>query len=319
MIKGDTNMLNKIASKYIVKKQALQKVASAYLEKLAYDKYDDYDHFYGAIANAETGGEKDRWIRTKGEPGVSSSAWGEVQLTKYKADDYFDRFKDDMAPYKEFYDTVLNPMYVNFLEYGREPNKPGYDPRWEYGAYGIRLTDEQKEMYRNMTKAMMRVDEREARRIFKEQGINPTADQLFQKRIELWRGKPLSSDKRYKTDFYSYWDNPPKTQTPTVNTQPIVKTPVTTTVPKATVPAPKPSSAVVQQPVNQTPVNAQPAGDIHNVVYGDTVNQLLIDRGYKDKKALKKAQQWVVEQNKLKNINNIKAGKPIILPPPYKK
>lgn len=33
-------MLNKIASKYIVKKQALQKVASAYLEKRAYDESD---------------------------------------------------------------------------------------------------------------------------------------------------------------------------------------------------------------------------------------------------------------------------------------
>lgn len=313
-------MLNKIASKYIVKKQALQKVASAYLEKLAYDKYDDYDHFYGAIANAETGSEKDRWIRTRGVPGESSSAWGEVQLTKYKADDYFDRFKEDMAPYKEFYDTVLNPMYVNFLEYGREPNKPGYDPRWEYGAYGIRLTDEQKDMYRNMTKAMMRVDEREARRIFKEQGINPTADQLFQKRIELWRGKPLSSDKRYKTAFYSYWDNPPKTQAPIVNTQPTVKAPVnTTTAPKATVGTHTPAPARVQQPTNQAPVNAQPAGDLHKIVRGDTVNQLLIDRGYKTRKALEGAQQWVVEKNKLPNINSIQAGKSIILPPPYRK
>lgn len=298
-------MLNKIASKYLMKQQALQKVASAYLEKLAYDKYDDYDHFYGAIANAETGSEKDRWIRTRGVPGESSSAWGEVQLTKYKADDYFDRFKEDMAPYKEFYDTVLNPMYVNFLEYGREPNKPGYDPRWEYGAYGIRLTDEQKEMYRNMTKAMMRIDEREARRIFKEQGINPTADQLFQKRIELWRGKPLSSDKRYKTDFYSYWNNPPKTQTPTVNTQPAISTPKPV-VQNANTPNPnvRPSNAVN---------NAPGTFEDYTVVKNDTLSDLAHKRGFRKADAARWVDE-VVKLNNLPNANTIGVGKKLRLP-----
>lgn len=147
--------------------------------------------FYNAIIEAETGSEKDRWIRTRGVPGSSSSAWGPAQLTKTKLADYMKRYPKRMGAHKKFYESTLLPMYNNFLKYGREPKKAGYDKRWDYGGYGIRLTPQQQAQYANMVMDMMAID----RSIVDDK--YPKASEAFRrnKSIQMWRG--TANDPRY--------------------------------------------------------------------------------------------------------------------------
>jgi hypothetical protein len=62
---------------------------------------------YEAIAEAETGGEPNAWIRTRYAPAQGSTAYGPVQLTKSLAKGYLDfkhhLFTDEEKEYlKEF-------------------------------------------------------------------------------------------------------------------------------------------------------------------------------------------------------------------------
>jgi hypothetical protein len=173
----------------------LQKLASKYLEKIAQD-------FYNSITSAETGSFKDPWIRTAYAPPGGSSAYGPAQVTRTKVLDYFDRFPKRMKAHKKFYYNVLKPMHDNFLHYGKSPNKPGYDPKWEYGGSGNPLTPLQKQQYEQMVRTMMDIDEQEAYRLLP----NGTPKQILNKRIALWRGKPQADDKRYYNEFHSVYN-----------------------------------------------------------------------------------------------------------------
>lgn len=159
--------------------------------------------FYNAIRFAETGSEKNPWIRTRVAPKGGSSAFGPVQITRGKASDYFDRFPSIMSGSAEFYNTTMAPMYANFLKYGREPNKPGYEKRWDYGGYGQHLTPAQQESYRQMGLAMMEADAQEARRLLPK----GSDEELLLKRIELWRGVPYNEDPKYYNKVLSYYRN----------------------------------------------------------------------------------------------------------------
>lgn len=159
--------------------------------------------FYDAIQAAETGSMWNPWIRTRHAPKGGSSAYGPVQITGLKAADYIQRFPEHMRGIVQFYNQTMAPMYANFLKYGREPNKPGYDRRWDYGGYGQRLTPEQQAQYRQMGLSMMAADEQEARRLL-PQG---TPAQLLLKRIQLWRGVPYSKDPRYYNTVLNHYRN----------------------------------------------------------------------------------------------------------------
>lgn len=88
-----------------------------------------------AISEAETGGEKNKFIRTKVRPAKGSTAFGPVQLTGNTAKDYYNRGL--LSPEsRTFYEQKMAPMYSNFAKFGAEPNKPGYDPKYEYGGTG---------------------------------------------------------------------------------------------------------------------------------------------------------------------------------------
>lgn len=156
--------------------------------------------FYDAIMLAETGSEKDPWIRTKYAPPGGSTAFGPVQITRRKARDYFTRFPEVMKGSTAFYKDILGPMHDKFAYYGREPKRPGYDRRWEYGGYGQRLTPEQKAAYKRLSLDMMRADIAEARRLLPK----GTPEQLREMRIQLWRGKTRKQDPRYFNVVNSY-------------------------------------------------------------------------------------------------------------------
>lgn len=136
---------------------------------------------YNSFANAETGGVSNPWIRTYGDPESSSTAFGPVQITMTKAVDYANRglISPDS---KSFVNTVLLPMYRNFVKYGREPNKAGYDKDYDYGGTGKFDVNKYREAYERLANEMLWAD-------YKSAGydINNT--------IKRWRGK--DDDNRY--------------------------------------------------------------------------------------------------------------------------
>ena len=165
--------------------------------------------FYDAISYAETGGQSDPWIRTKVRTEVGSTAWGPVQLTRTKADDYFERYKKQLGPGRKFYSNVMLPMYNKFSYYGNEPYKPGFDKRWDYGGYGVRLTPEQQQEYRNMGQMMMmRLDADEVRKNYP----NGKPEDILRRRIQKWRGVSEKADPVYYGKVLQYYNNALKQQ-----------------------------------------------------------------------------------------------------------
>lgn len=171
-----------------------------YLIKIAAAR-PDY-RFYNSIVEAETGSIPNQWTRTRHAPAGGSTAYGPAQVTRTKILDYFKRFPKRMMRHAPLYNSVLKDMYNNFVTYGREPNKKGYDKRWDYGGTGYDLTQSQKDAYRDMILTMQQIDADEARRLLP----NGTPKQLLQKRIELWRGKKAGSDPRYFKAFHKQYN-----------------------------------------------------------------------------------------------------------------
>lgn len=159
--------------------------------------------FYNALAYAETGSESDPWIRTKVAPEGGSTAFGPVQITRTKVKDYIERFPKTMAGSTDFYNTTMAPMYQKFVTYGREPNKEGYDRRWDYGGYGIHFTPEQKLDYRDMALRMITEDRRTAYKELPKGSIEDT----LKKRIQLWRGVPYEQDPGYYDKVIKHYND----------------------------------------------------------------------------------------------------------------
>lgn len=157
---------------------------------------------YDAIAHAETGSFKDKWIRTTHAPKGGSTAWGPVQLTGSTIADFMRRYPRELAKHRTFYTRLLAPMYANFAKYGREPNKPGYDKRWEYGGYGVRLSNDQQRQYRELAMDIMQLMAGEVEQ------ENPKASKTVRnhKFIQRWRGKPYSEDPAYYNKVNSFYN-----------------------------------------------------------------------------------------------------------------
>ena len=173
--------------------QTLRKIAAA---------QPDY-RFYNSIVESETGSVPNQWTRTKHAPAGGSTAYGPAQLTRTKLLDYFKRFPKRMMKHAPLYNDVMKNMYNNFVEYGKEPNKPGYDKRWDYGGQGVDLTQQQKDAYKDTVLTMQQIDADEAKRLLPK----GTPRQLLQKRIELWRGKKAKADPRYFRTFYKQYNS----------------------------------------------------------------------------------------------------------------
>jgi hypothetical protein len=148
------------------------------------------DYLYEAIANAETGGIKDPFIRTKYAPEQGSTAYGPVQLTRGLAKGYLDTQSDMFDEDEKQYLQRFVQQGDLFARYGKEPSKAGYDPRYDYGGTGILNTDEDKEMYKQVTEKMLRE-------------IYDRHDGDIEKTWQEWRFGPKGGqDKRYKQAFY---------------------------------------------------------------------------------------------------------------------
>ncbi len=84
-------------------------------------------------------------------------------------------------------------MLFNF--HGAEPEKQrGYSPIWDYGGTGFTWSDEEKQQYEDMNKAMMS----------HMMTYQPTKDQF----IGGWRGKRRSEDDSYYERFDNFLNQP---------------------------------------------------------------------------------------------------------------
>ena len=160
------------------------------------------DYLYRALANAETGGEGKKFIRTKDSKDGGSSAYGPVQITKnlVSLEKNAGLFKGtDVENYVNRYLEQAR----KFLKYGKEPNLKGYDPRYDYGGEGDLTSDKDKEDYRKMADIL--IDKHWEQAV--EQSKKPNGIDAVDYFVREWKygmpkmGNYSLSDKRTKSYF----------------------------------------------------------------------------------------------------------------------
>ena len=145
------------------------------------------DKLYDALSSAEFRGTTPDFIRTKEKatPG-GSTAYGPVQITRTllsdkkgklnltaKEDDYVDRFLEQGK---------------KFAEFGNEPNKSGYDTKYDYGGVGDLTSQKDQKLYKSVAKKLIKL-------LWDEKG------QDMEKFIGRWRGVPRKQDVGYYKAF----------------------------------------------------------------------------------------------------------------------
>ena len=112
------------------------------------------NNLYEALSYAETGGERNPWIRTNYQPPEGSSAFGPVQITKGLLENAIKNklLSDDAI---KFSNDVLLPMQSNMLKYGGGDMKPGYE-MYDYGGTGGFKPEEYSKEYKNLSKELIK-------------------------------------------------------------------------------------------------------------------------------------------------------------------
>lgn len=139
---------------------------------------------YHAISHAETGGEKNPFIRTKVKdaPG-GSTAFGPTQITGKLAEGahkagYLKKSKD-------FYEKEMKPRYEKMKYHGNNKGKvKDYNPRYDYGGDAEFDSKKHSENYRVFSEEIM-------------SGVGKEAKDDENKFIEKWRGKSEKDDPGY--------------------------------------------------------------------------------------------------------------------------
>ena len=163
---------------------------------IPFDFWDGHnvDDIYDAFAFAETGSFDNPWIRTaaKKTPG-GSTAYGPVQLTGGLLDDYYN---NERAIWNDNSDIaeILKGQSTLFNWFGNEPNRAGYEKRFDYGQTGWGLTDIQKGQYKDLTQDMM----------LDMWNKNKNKNNPINSFIEAWRGVPEDEDQDYYKRFNTH-------------------------------------------------------------------------------------------------------------------
>ncbi|EJU5353433.1 hypothetical protein N4X81_005035, partial [Salmonella enterica] len=116
------------------------------------DQDDDVaTHLYRALSSAETGGIKNRFIRTKAEEAGLSTAYGPAQLTVSTAKDFYKRNPDLLNEQQKAY-------LQRFIEQGERMKKaPKNDPVFGYGKAGVMGdTKEDRHLYYEVAQTMLK-------------------------------------------------------------------------------------------------------------------------------------------------------------------
>ena len=154
---------------------------------------------YEGLAHAETGSEKDPFIRTRVIPEGGSSAFGPVQVTQgLIRDDRFNKFEDiDTNNMRE----QLNLQSEEFLKYGNNDWKKMLEAgkinqqvadhardNLEYGKKGIIIFDEaNEERYKKYATGLIR-------NMLEHYGVTDTNSNEFKEFIRHWRGTKVSDE-----------------------------------------------------------------------------------------------------------------------------
>ncbi|MCK9370610.1 hypothetical protein M0R04_11930 [Candidatus Dojkabacteria bacterium] len=142
---------------------------------------------YERISRAETGNEKDPWIRTKAY-GSGSSAFGEAQITKGLVDSVLkDSKKYNFDKEDISFLTWLSQQQGKMLKYGGKDMIKGME-RYDYGQKG----DWQDSLIPKYRKAIGKV-------------INVMSKQHGNRFWKVWRfgekGSKIKTDKRYEREY----------------------------------------------------------------------------------------------------------------------
>jgi hypothetical protein len=149
------------------------------------------DDLYQRISRAETGGEKNPYIRTRVAPKEGSTAFGPVQITGnlvrgHLSPGNVSRF----SPEEQAFLRRMDAQAQKFAKFGREPRRPGYHPRYDYGGSGDLIqTDADKRAYELVAKKMLAYELEQAK-----------GDPV--KAVERWRGKARSADPKYFSKIF---------------------------------------------------------------------------------------------------------------------
>jgi hypothetical protein len=153
-----------------------------------------YGRFCDALQQAETGGEKQKFIRTKHAPKGGSSAFGPMQITGTTLIDMVERHPENF-PDKKYAQSLIDQSKL-FLKYGKEKDKPGYDPKYDYGGAGDPALHDPKK-YRQVG---MGVVKGMAQDIFKGVPDDLSKEQV-EKLVKRYRGASREQDPRYYREF----------------------------------------------------------------------------------------------------------------------
>ena len=153
-------------------------------------KQDCYGELCVNIERAETGSFKNKFIRTVGVPGSSSTAFGPMQITGTTLKDMTTRHPENF-PDKDYTKSLIDQS-KKFAKYGREPKKKGYEKRWDYGGSGDPKTHD-PEKYREVGVGVLKGM---AKDIFGEVPKELTPQQR-EELVTRWRGKSRKDDPRY--------------------------------------------------------------------------------------------------------------------------
>jgi hypothetical protein len=100
-----------------------------------------------AVAQVETGSEADPFIRTRFNPLGGSTAYGPLQVTTTLAKDMMNRKADKFTPEEIAYlDRFIKQGFM-FNKFGGEPDKAGFDPKYDYGGEGDLISDVDRNLY----------------------------------------------------------------------------------------------------------------------------------------------------------------------------
>lgn len=158
---------------------------------------------YQALANAETGGERNKFIRTRYAPKQGSSAYGPVQITKGLVDKSDARGLFQGAGIDKYIDRYQE-QGRRFLKYGREPHKKGYHTRYDYGGEGDLTSEEDQKKYTQMADILIRDTWKQA--------VRDNPDDPVDTFIRYWKygiqdaHKQSLSDKRTKGYYGRFQD-----------------------------------------------------------------------------------------------------------------
>ena len=108
-----------------------------------------------AIITAETGGEPDPFIRTRVIPEDGSTAYGPAQITGILAKDFLQNRSDLFSKEELSYLKRFVKQSEKFAKFGNEPDKKGFDPKYDYGGSGDLTSEKDRDLYFQMARKML--------------------------------------------------------------------------------------------------------------------------------------------------------------------